>query len=351
MSGFRPASKRQAKLRMALIGPSGSGKTYTALAVAKGLGGRVAVVDTERGSASKYADLFAFDVLELDTFAPDRYIAAIGDAVKAGYDVLVIDSLSHAWAGKGGILEFVDARKRENRGDSFRVWGEATPRQNALVDAILGANIHVIATMRSKMSYVQTQDDHGKTVIRKVGMEPVQRDGLEYEFDIVGDLDDTNTLRITKSRAVGLSGQVIEMPGVELAKELRDWLGDGAPTVEQGASESEPERETAHAGTPAERAPEASAADSASPPTADALDSGAAQELGLPADDEAAVDWWNALAGLMDDANLRPADMARLIRPRPWNCSNALAYCREKGLSADELVERAEMARDAMEVK
>lgn len=127
--------------------------------------------------------------------------------------------------------------------------------------------------------------------------------------------------------------------------------GEYRPMTETGGAESEPERETAHAGSPAERAPEASAADSASPPTADAMDSGAAQELGLPADDEAAVDWWNALAGLMDDAKLKPADMARLIRPRPWNCGSALAYCREKGLSADELVERAEMARDAMEVK
>ena len=110
---FTKATKQEAKLRLALAGPSGSGKTYTALQIATHLGGPIALVDTERGSARKYADLFSFDVLELDSFHPERYIEAIHEAEEAGYAVLILDSLSHAWAGKDGALELVDkAAKR-----------------------------------------------------------------------------------------------------------------------------------------------------------------------------------------------------------------------------------------------
>ena len=226
---FSKATKRQAKLRMALIGPSGSGKTYSALAIAGALGGRIALVDTEHGSASKYADLFSFDCLELDSFSPETYTEAITAAEQAGYDVLVIDSLSHAWTGKGGILEFVD-RQRAQSGDAFGDgWRKATPKHNALVDAILSAQLHIIATMRSKTEYVVETLPNGKSRIRKVGMQPVQRDGIEFEFDVTGDLDQDNTLTITKSRCPALSSQQIEKPGAQVAAVLRAWLGDGLP--------------------------------------------------------------------------------------------------------------------------
>ena len=212
---------------MALNGPAGSGKTYTALAVATALG-KTAVIDTERGSASKYADLFEFDVLELDSFEPEKYTAAIKAATDAGYEVVVIDSLSHAWAGKGGILESVDNRAKGDRsGNSFGAWRYETPRQNALIDSVLGAGVHIIATMRSKTEYVQQVGANGKTEIKKMGLAPVQRDGVEYEFDVVGDLDDSNTLRIGKSRCIELAGQVIEKPGAALAATLAAWLGSG----------------------------------------------------------------------------------------------------------------------------
>lgn len=230
---FKRASKSQSRLRLGLVGVSGSGKTFSALAIASALAahydGRVALIDTEHGSASKYADRFNFDVLELADFNPKNYI----DAIKAAsdyYDVLIVDSLSHAWSGSGGVLEMVDnAAKRSQSNNSFTAWRDVTPLHNQLVEAIVGAPIHLIATMRSKTEYVLEKDDRGKTTPRKVGMAPVQRDGLEYEFDLVGDMDTNNTLIVSKSRIPALSGKVIAKPGAELGDTLFSWLTDGKP--------------------------------------------------------------------------------------------------------------------------
>lgn len=226
---FKRATKSSAWLRMALIGPSGSGKSFSALAIATGLGGPVAVIDTERGSASKYADLYQFDTLELPDFDPRRYVEAIRAAAEAGYKVLVIDSLSHAWIGKGGALEMHDlAVDRQKTKNTFTAWREVTPHHNALVEAILQAPLHVIATMRSKVEYVQEKDERtGKTQVRKVGMAPIQREGLDYEFDVVGDLDYDHTLVVGKTRCSALSGKAIREPGADLAKILRGWLDVG----------------------------------------------------------------------------------------------------------------------------
>lgn len=225
---FTKATKKQARLRLALIGPSGSGKTFTALTLAQGLGERVAVIDTERGSASKYADLFTFDVLELHSFSPLTYADAIVAAVAAGYPVIVVDSLSHAWMGKEGALEQVDrAAKRSQSSNNFAAWREVTPMHNQLVDTILQADAHIIATMRTKTEYVVEANERGKMVPRKIGMAPVQRDGLEYEFDIVGDMDLENNLIVSKTRMVALAGAVIPKPGAPLAEKIRGWLTDG----------------------------------------------------------------------------------------------------------------------------
>lgn len=233
MSVFQKATKKLARLRMALIGPSGSGKTYTAIKVASRLGKKVAVIDTEKGSASKYADQFGFDVLELETFGPQQYIAAIKAAGDAGYDALVIDSLSHAWNGKGGALELVDqAAARSKSGNSYTAWRDVTPLHNELIDAILRAKCHVIATMRVKTEYVIEKDEKtGKSSPRKVGLAPVQRDGMEYEFDVVGDMDDAK-LVVTKTRCPALSKAVINEPGEEFADTLKAWLTDGADMPE-----------------------------------------------------------------------------------------------------------------------
>ena len=229
---FKKATKAQAKARVALIGPSGSGKTYTAMVLAKTLAGdgRFAVIDTERGSASKYSDEFDFDVLELSTFEPDKYVQAIQAAGDAGYAVLVIDSLSHAWSGIGGALEQVDkAKDRSYSKNSFDAWRSVTPMHNALVDAILSSKCHIVATMRVKTEYVIEKNDNGKNVPRKVGLAPVQRDGMEYEFDVVADIDPDHKMVVTKSRCKRLADAVITKPKAADFKPLVEWLQDGEP--------------------------------------------------------------------------------------------------------------------------
>ena len=238
MSGFKRATKSAAKLRLGLVGPAGSGKTMTALRIAAGLGGPVAVIDTERGSASLYAGErgLDFDVIELDTYGVERFIDAIKAAADGGYATLVIDSLSHAWSGKGGILEFVDnAGKRNQGGGNFGAWRDATPRHNSLVDAILGAPLHIICTLRSKVEYV-VENVGGRNQVRKVGLQPVQRDGLEYEFTVVGDVTQDHDLVVTKTRAAFLKDAVIREAGEDLGRQLAAWLSDGTaparPAVE-----------------------------------------------------------------------------------------------------------------------
>lgn len=231
---FQPATKRRAKLRLALAGPSGSGKTWSALRVATGIGGKIAVIDTERGSASLYSDAFAFDVCEVEPpYTPAKYVAAIRGAEAAGYAVLVIDSLSHAWAGEGGVLESVDARQQAG-GNKLVAWGQGTKDQNALVNAILGSGCDVIATMRSKQEYAIEPGHNGKTTVRKLGMAPVQRDGLEYEFAIVLDIGMDHLARVGvagKDRTRLFAGQDAAMLTEADGQRLRAWLDTGADPV------------------------------------------------------------------------------------------------------------------------
>jgi KaiC/GvpD/RAD55 family RecA-like ATPase len=226
---FQKATKQSARLRMSLIGVAGSGKTYTALNIARHLGNRVAVIDTERGSASKYSDMFDFDVLELESFSPNMYVDAIQAAEEAGYDVLIIDSLSHAWTGKGGALDMVDkTAKRSQSGNTFGAWRDVTPLHNTMVDAIINARMHIITTMRAKTEYVQEKNEKtGRVTVRKVGLAPVQRDGLEYEFDVVADLDQDNNLIVGKTRCPAVAGAVIPKAGKEIALKLKAWLSEG----------------------------------------------------------------------------------------------------------------------------
>jgi hypothetical protein len=228
---FRKAVKHGAKLRFAVCGPSGSGKTYTLLQLATELGGPIAVLDTEHGSASKYADIFEFDVLELHSYDPLRLIEIIDEAAENQYRVLCIDSLSHFWVGKDGELDKVDrAARRMQTPNSFAAWKQVTPIHKALIDKIISAPLHVLVSMRSKTEWILDRNDRGKTLPRKVGLAPVMRDGIEYEFDVCGEMDQDNTLHITKSRCPKLSGGVFPKPGRELADVLKQWLGtDAAP--------------------------------------------------------------------------------------------------------------------------
>jgi hypothetical protein len=230
---FQKAVKTRAKGRVSLAGPSGSGKTFTALSIATNMGGKIAVLDTEHGSASKYADLFEFDVLEMDApFHPDRYVSAIQDAEKAGYDILIIDSLSHAWFGKGGLLELVGQfAKRNGGGNSFAGWKDATPIHNKMIEAMLASKLHLIATMRSKHEYAIEENDKGKKVPRKVGLAPVQRDGMEYEFDVFAEIDLDHNLVVSKSRCPALDGAVLNKAGKDFADVFSQWLTGAEPVA------------------------------------------------------------------------------------------------------------------------
>jgi len=229
---FVPATKEQAKARLALAGPSGSGKTWTGLTIATGLaeGGKIAVIDTERGSASKYSGIFRFDRLNMYRYDPRDLAKALAAAAKGGYSVVVIDSLSRFWSGAGGMLEYVDAAaKRSYGGNSFGGWKEARPIENDMIEAMLGYPGHVIVTMRTKTAYEITKTEQGKTVPVKIGLQPEQRSGIEYEFDVVGDMDLENSLTVSKSRCPELSGQVIHRPDAAVAEVLLAWLTDGTP--------------------------------------------------------------------------------------------------------------------------
>lgn len=205
---FQKATKAASLLRLALCGGPGAGKTWSSLAIATGLGNKIALIDTEHGSARKYASDFDFDVCELDSFHPQHYIDGMVAAYNGGYDVLIIDSLSHAWAGKDGALELVDQARGTGKDNQFTAWRHITPLQHKLIDTMLRLPMHLIVTLRTKVAYVIEPDARGKQVPRKVGMAPIQREGCEYEFDVIGDLN-SDGLTITKTRLRLLQGLVM----------------------------------------------------------------------------------------------------------------------------------------------
>lgn len=223
---FVKAERKQAKLRLALSGPAGSGKTWSALLIAQGLGGKIAVIDTERGSASLYSHLFEFQTLQLDPpYSPERFIEAIGAAEHGGFDVLVIDSISHEWNGSGGCLEINEALANSKfRGNTWAAWNVTTPRHRAFLDKILQTPLHVIATMRSKTETVQGDDKK----VRKIGMKAEQREGAEYEFTTMLELEHAQHIAVaTKDRTNLFTEPHVITP--DTGKRLRAWLESGAP--------------------------------------------------------------------------------------------------------------------------
>ena len=223
MGKFTKATKKQSKLRAAIFGPAGSGKTYTSLAIAGGLGKKIAFIDTERGSASKYADRFGFDVCELEGRTIEDYLEGISGASK--YDVLIIDSLTHAWHEL--LTEIDQLAKTKYRGNTWSAWSEGTPQQRSLVDAILLSPCHIIATMRTKTEWIVGENSRGKTTIDRVGLTPEQGKGIEYEFDLLMEINQEHTGHIIKDRTGKFQDLMITKPGAELGKQMKAWLEDG----------------------------------------------------------------------------------------------------------------------------
>lgn len=223
---FRRAVKYDAKGRVALVGPAGAGKSFTMLRLLRALvghEGKIACIDTEHGSLSKYADQFEFDVLELDSFSPENFQDALKAAADAGYTGFGCDSLSHFWMGAGGALEFVDERAKRNR-DQMAGWKDFRPHERAMVDQMIASPMHVVVTMRTKTAYEEQVDDKGKKKRVKIGLAPVQREGLEYEFDLVGYMDDENNLIVDKTRCPHYSGKAMSKPGPKEFQAFVDWL-------------------------------------------------------------------------------------------------------------------------------
>jgi hypothetical protein len=223
---LQQAERKQAKIKLGLQSPSGGGKTYSALLLAFGMIGywsKIAVIDTENHSADLYAHLGPYQVLDLERpYSPERYMEAIDICEKAGMEAIIIDSISHEWEGVGGILDIHGAMM----GNSFTNWAKVTPRHNSFLQRILQSNCHVIATIRSKQDYVLS-DKNGKMVPEKIGLKGVTREGLDYEFTLVFELDIKHQATSTKDR----TGLFMDKPSFQISAEtgqiILNWCKSG----------------------------------------------------------------------------------------------------------------------------
>lgn len=224
------ASRKRAKIKMALQGPSGSGKTYSALLLAYGLCGdwtKVAVIDTENHSSELYADFGLYNTVSLTApFTPEKYTEAIRLCENSGIQVIIIDSISHEWEGSGGILE----THGNMAGNSFTNWSRLTPRHNAFVQSILQSPCHIIGTIRSKQDYVLSEKN-GKVVPEKIGLKGVTREGMDYEFTLVFELDSKHLANAGKDRTGLFAGQPPFLISTETGVRILNWCNSGAEPV------------------------------------------------------------------------------------------------------------------------
>ena len=223
---FQKAVRENLKIKIAVIGPSGSGKTYSSLKLAKGIGGKVAVIDTENNSANLYSDLFDFDICQLsEPYTSKKFIEAINYAVSAGYTTVVVDSITHEWSGGGGILDRKGV-KDSIGGNSYTNWASFTKEHNEFIACILNAKANVICTMRSKTEYVLTENDKGKQVPKKMGMAPIQRDGMDYEYSIVFDVAQNHIASVSKDRTGIFDGRNFIIDE-KIGEEIKAFINSG----------------------------------------------------------------------------------------------------------------------------
>ncbi|WP_124980761.1 AAA family ATPase [Nonlabens xiamenensis] len=220
---LRKSERRNAKIKMALQAPSGAGKTYSSLLLAKGITNdlsKVAIIDTENGSADLYAHLGEYNVLRMEPpYSPENYIKAIDVCLKANMEVIIIDSISHCW---DFLIEFHSSLP----GNSFTNWGKITPRQQAFINKILQSDAHFIATMRVKQDYV-LNNKNGKMVPEKVGLKAVQRDSVDYEFTIVFDLDIAHYAKASKDRTGLFTDKPEFIINAATGKRIKQWCNSG----------------------------------------------------------------------------------------------------------------------------
>jgi hypothetical protein len=238
---LRKAERRKAKARIALTGPSGSGKTMSALLLARGMAqelglsgeSAIGLIDSERGSAELYAHVVPFTVLDLTPpYSPARYMEALALLERHGCPIIIIDQISHAWAGEGGLLERVDGWKAGAK-NAMAAWTQATPEQQRFVDALLRSPAHIIATMRVKSEWIIEEevgrDGRKRQVPRKIGMAPVQRDGIEYEFTAVLDIENVGHAATASKDRTGLFDEKRTVITEGTGRVLVRWLNEGGP--------------------------------------------------------------------------------------------------------------------------
>lgn len=229
MSNLRKATRQKAKIRLGLSAVSGGGKTYSALLIAYGITNdwsKIAVIDTENNSADLYAHLGEYSVLPLSApYTPERYIDAIKECEGAGMEVIIIDSITHEWDGKGGCLQI-----QEQLGGKYQDWAKVTPRHQAFIDAILQSKCHVITTVRRKQDYEMTKDGGGKMKVEKAGLKEVTREGFEYELTANLEIDVRHNATASKDRTGLFMGQPAFIPSIETGQMIKEWCESGVDT-------------------------------------------------------------------------------------------------------------------------
>lgn len=227
---LRKAERKQAKLRVGLSAPSGAGKTYSALLLARGLASdwdKIAIIDTEAGSGELYSNLGEYNVRQLEApYSPERYIEAIKECEEAGMEVIIIDSISHEWDGKGGCLEINESIAQSKfRGNTWSAWSETTPRHQRFIEAIITSKCHVITCVRNKIDTVMTEDKK----VKKVGVKEITREGMEYELTLNFNIDrDTHKAITSKDRTNLFEGQDPFIITSKTGETLLEWANSGA---------------------------------------------------------------------------------------------------------------------------
>ncbi len=232
MLQLQKASRKKSFLRLNLSAPSGAGKTFSALRMAKGLIGdwsKIAVIDTENGSAGLYSHLGEFNTLDLTApFTPERYIESIDACIKAGIECIILDSSSHEWSGQGGCIEINEALAQSKfKGNTWSAWSQTTPRHDKFVQKVLQAHCHIITCTRSKTETVMTD---GK--VKKLGMKDIQREGWEYELTVSLNIDrDTHTATASKDRTNLFEGKDPFVITEETGVLIKNWCEQGVDSA------------------------------------------------------------------------------------------------------------------------
>lgn len=244
---IKKATREKIYCKIALMAPSGGGKTYSALRLATGMAeeieketgkkARILMGNTEQKRGYYYANEFDYDIVDIEApHNPEKYVEFIKFAVDEGYDILIIDSSSHEWEGRGGCLEL-----HQQAGGQYQSWGKVTPRHNKFIEAIADSPIHIIATMRGKDQYEMSKDDRGKTSVQKIGVGAKQREGFEYEFTCTFLIDQkTSMAEVQKDNTHIFENEGATLLSEDYGRRIIQWAnsGDGYTPPVRGREET-----------------------------------------------------------------------------------------------------------------